>query len=174
MATQQKKYKLSSVFNKLARDNSTGTLICVNENNLQGRIYFRDGRPEMARCRNLQGREAIELINEHLLVSLRFNSNQNLITLNKNNTDQSINSGKDDTTPLALVSGDTSLEAPMTDETKTILIEELTEQLGPLAGILVEDLDSNLRLIDALDSLAAEIDDAESTSLFIDNVKKRI
>ncbi len=190
MTAEHKKYKLSSVFKKLANEASTGTLVCVNENQLQGRIFFREGQPELARCRNLQGKEAIDLINESLLVSLRFNRDQNLVTLAEGESDISLTSPNAeppslqvteteyeslvDISSLAQLSGDERLEAPLTVETKIIIAEELTEQLGPLAGILVDELDDNTRLIDALNTLSRDIGNLDAAMQFLEKVKERI
>lgn len=190
MTENQKKYKLSSVLKNLAKDSRTGTLICVNEESLQGRIYLHEGRPALARCRNFQGKDAIDLIRKHLLVSLKFYSNKNLVTLQKEEKKviditpdnepadvQDIEAEYDslvDISSLAQLQDDKKLEIGLSAQLKDIITEELTEYIGPLAGILVSDLAENTRVIDALNILAHEIEDVDAAIEFTQKVKSRI
>lgn len=190
MVENQKKYKLSSVLKKLAQDKLTGTLICVNEENLQGRIFFSKGNPGLARCRNFQGMDAINLIRKHLLISLRFHANENLVTLEKDERDmtdisqvnelaktQDIESEYEslvDVSSLAQLQDDKRLEVLLSSQIRDIIIEELTEHIGPLAQILVSDLNEDIKVIDALNTLGHEIDDIDAAVAFAENVKARI
>ena len=73
------KHKLSNVLKRLGEEQRTGTLLCVGEDNVMGRVYLIQGKPRAARCRNLQGKEALLRINEKLLVSLKFHKDVNLV-----------------------------------------------------------------------------------------------
>lgn len=191
MAENQKKYKLSSVLKSVNKDKRTGTLFCVNEENLQGRIYFREGRPTLARCRNLQGKQAIELIRKHLLITLKFHTNQNLVTLDEDEQEiinipqqdepddtpdlDAINNTTAGVSPLTQLQNGSKLQAPMSTQAKEIIIEELKEKIvGPLAGVLVDGLEENIKVIDALNILAQEIGDTDIAMEFVEKVKARI
>jgi len=186
MAGNEKKYKLSSVLKSLARDKRTGTLICIGEDTVQGRIYMLEGRLVSARCRNFQGKAAIDRINQNLLVSLKFHKNNNLVTLEDDAdiTEQNEPADKPvsedefkslvDISSLAQDAEDKSLEAPLTAAIKDVIIEELTESLGPVAEMFVSDLDKDITLLSALNMLAREIDDLDAGIEFINNVKARI
>jgi hypothetical protein len=187
VAERQKKYKLSSVLKKLVEEQRTGTLICIGDDNVQGRILMREGRLLSARCRNLQGKEALNRINEHRLVSLKFHTNQNFVTLEDQTDMTDIQVSDDpvgaqappggslaDVSTLAQLDDDRTLQAPLTAELQGIIAEELAEYLGPVAEMFVTDLEPGISLIDALDSLSRDIGDADAGIEFINKVKERI
>lgn len=191
MTDTPKKYKLGSLLSKLAKESRSGTLLCVNEGSVQGRIFLQDGRPVMARCRNLRGNAAVELIQQYLLVSFKFYTDQNLVTLDNDEKDITDTAHKDsspedpeisqaeyesllDVSALAQLGDDKKLEAPMTEETRNILMEELAEHIGPLSGILVSELEDGIRITDALNRLAHEIDDVDEAIEFAEKVKARV
>lgn len=189
MAEQQKKYRLGSVLKRLAQEKRTGTLICVGEDSVQGRIFLREGRPVSARCRNLQKREALNRINQTLLVSLKFHRDENLVTLEEEEdiTDISVpaESAGDkvsagdfntlvDVSSLTQLEGDPRLKGPLTPAMQSVIAEELTEYLGPLAEIFVYDLPPGISVIEALNSLARDIGDVDSSIEFVDKVRERI
>jgi hypothetical protein len=189
VAEQQKKYRLSTVLKSLAEEKRTGTLICIGDDNIQGRILLREGRPISARCRNLQGKEALIRINQHRLVSLKFHKNQNFVTL-EDETDMTETSATADShseqvspveyqslvdiSSLAQLEDDKTLQTPLTAELQTMIAEELTEYLGPLADMFVADLQPGISLIDALDSLSRDIGDVDASIEFVNKVKERI
>ncbi len=199
MVDDKKKYKLGTVLARLEKDLRTGTLICVGEDNVQGRVYFQNGRPVSAKSRNLQGREALERINQNLLVSLKFHGNANLVDF-KDDADisdvtfagepddaqsrleeaepQKVSEDEYrslvDISTLTEIEGDPLMDAPMTAETRKLIIAELVEYLGPVASIFVSDLDDNIRLIDALDTLAREIGDMDAGIEFFNKVKAKL
>ncbi len=82
---KQKKYKLSAALGRLVKKKMTGTLICVNEQNLQGRIFVKEGSVLMARCRNHEGKNALKIIQQYPLILLKFHQNKNLVSLEKDN-----------------------------------------------------------------------------------------
>jgi len=198
MAENEKKYKLSVVLRSLAREKRTGTLICVGEDNVQGRMYLHEGRLVSARCRNLQGREAIDRINQTLLVTLKFHKNKNLVDLRDESNITNITERTDltdhsnfnepvaervsqdefnslvDISSLAQVQDDITLEVPLTDKIKNIIVDELTEHLGPVAGIFVSELEDGIRVIDALNILSQEIGDMDAGIEFVNKVRERI
>jgi hypothetical protein len=182
VAEQQKKYKLSAVLKSLAEEKRTGTLICIGEDNVQGRILLREGRPVSARCRNFQGTEALHRINQHRLVSLKFHKDQNFVTL-EDETDMTITPASEESTSeqvsaaeynalvdissLAQLEDDKTLQTPLTAEIQSIVAEELTEYLGPLAEMFVADLQPGISLLDALDSLSRDIGDIDASVEFV-------
>lgn len=189
MAEQKKKYRLSAVLKSLAEDKRTGTLICIGEDNVQGRILLREGRPVSARCRKFQGTEAINRINQNFLVSLKFHKNQNFVNLENETdmTDISVSgepSGDQvspdeynslvDISSLAQLEDDKKLQAPLTVKTQAIVAEELTEYLGPLAEMFVSDLQPGISVLDALNSLSRDIGDVDASIEFVNKVKERI
>jgi hypothetical protein len=188
VAEQQKKYKLSAVLKSLAEEKRTGTLICIGEDNVQGRILFRQGRPISARCRNFQGNEAIKRINEHRLVSLRFHRHKNYVALEDETdmTDLSEDTVQQeeqvtsddykslvDITSLTQLDDDEIMQAPLTTEIKVMIGEELTEYLGPVAEMFVADLQPGISLKDALNSLCRDIGDVDASIEFVNKVKER-
>jgi hypothetical protein len=189
VAEEQKKYKLSSVLRKLAQEKRTGTLICIGEDTVQGRIFLRGGRPVSARCRNLQGREALNRINQTLVASLKFHRDQNLVTLDEEEdiTDltmpgdppqEQVSSGEFnslvDVSSLAQLEEDQSLQKPLTAEMQSVIAEELTEYLGPLAEVFVSDLDPGISILDALNSLCHDIDDVDASLEFVNKVREKL
>lgn len=186
MANNQKKYRLGAVLKNLAKDQRTGTLICVGDDQVQGRIYLREGRPAMARCRHLQGREAVERINENLLVSLKFHNDINLVTLKEDEAfitditsdnepaDGAVTQEEVDTMSLANSHNEKEFEVAFTAELRDIVIEELTEYLGPVAGIFADDLRKGLTLAEVLNILSSEIGDTDAAIEFVNKVRARI
>lgn len=195
MTENQEKYKLSVVLRSLARKKRTGTLFCVGEDNIQGRIYLHEGRPMSARCRNLQGKEALDRINQNLLVTLKFHKNSNLVDLREETnitertdltdfpkinepvadqvTQDEFNSLVD-ISSLAQVQDDLTLDVPLSEEIKNIIIDELAEHMGPVAGIFVSELEDGIRVIDALNALSQEIGDMDAGIEFVNKVRERI
>ena len=191
-----KKYKLSSVLKRLQEEHRSGTLLCVGEDNVMGRIYFVEGRPRAARCRNFQGKEALLRINENLLVSLKFHKDVNLVKSQSainivedpaaSDTTESTEPATDDVSAIefksmldiaALTGIDedtTRLDVKLTDESRRILAEELVEFLGPVAQMIVSDLDDEISIRDALNLLAQEIGDMDSAIQFVEKIKLEI
>jgi hypothetical protein len=189
VAEEQKKYKLASVLKKLAQEKRNGTLICIGEDNVQGRIFLRAGSPVAARCRNFQGREALNRINQTLVASLKFHRDENLVTLeeDENVTDltvpvdspgEQVSAGEFnslvDVSSLAQLEQDQSLQEPLTAEMQSVIAEELTEYLGPLAEIFVSDLKPGISIIDALNSLCHDIGDVDASLEFVNKVREKI
>ncbi len=198
MVDDKKIYKLGTVLKRLEKDLRTGTLICVGEDNVQGRIYFQKGRPVSAKSRNLQGKKALERINQHFLVSLKFHGNANLVDYKDEEDIAGITFTNDpdaqnrieetepqqvsedeykslvDISTLTEIQEDPLLDAPVTAETKKIIVAELVEYLGPVASIFVADLDDDIRLIDALNILAREIGDMDAGIDFFNKVKEKL
>ncbi len=191
-----KKYKLGSVLKRLLDEQRSGTLLCVGEDNVMGRIYFVEGKPRAARCRNFQGKDALLRINENLLVSLKFHKDVNLVKSQSaldavedpaaSNTTESTEPATDDVSAIefksmldiaALTSIDedtTRLDVKLTDESRRILAEELVEFLGPVAQMIVSDLEDEISVRDALNLLAHEIGDMDSAIQFVERVKLKI
>ena len=191
-----KKYKLSSVLKRLQEEQRSGTLLCVGEDNVMGRIYFVEGKPRAARCRNFQGKEALLRINENLLVSLKFHKDVNLVKSQSainivedpaaSDTTESTEPATDDVSAIefksmldiaALTGIDedtTRLDVKLTDESRRILAEELVEFLGPVAQMIVSDLDDEISIRDALNLLAQEIGDMDSAIQFVEKIKLEI
>ncbi len=188
VAEKQKKYQLSVVLKSLAEKERTGTLICIGDDNVQGRILFRQGRPVSARCRNLQGNDALRRINEHPLVSLKFYKRKNYVALEDETdmTDLSKDTGPQDeqvtsddyhslvdVTSLTQLDDDEIMLAPLTTEMRIIIGEELTEHLGPVAEMFVSDLEPGISLKDALNRLSRDIGDVDAGIEFVNKVKER-
>jgi hypothetical protein len=191
-----KKYKLSSVLKRLQEEQRSGTLLCVGEDNVMGRIYFVEGKPRAARCRNFQGKDALLRINENLLVSLKFHKDVNLVKSQSainivedpaaRDTTESTEPATDDVSAIefksmldiaALTGIDedtTRLDVKLTDESRRILAEELVEFLGPVAQMIVSDLDGEISIRDALNLLAQEIGDMDSAIQFVEKIKLEI
>jgi len=191
-----KKYKLGSVLKRLLDEQRSGTLLCVGEDNVMGRIYFVEGKPRAARCRNFQDKDALLRINENLLVSLKFHKDVNLVKSQSaidavedpaaSDTTESTEPATDDVSAIefksmldiaALTSIDedtTRLDVKLTDESRRILAEELVEFLGPVAQMIVSDLDDEISIRDALNLLAQEIGDMDSAIQFVEKIKLKI
>ncbi|MCP4187295.1 MAG: hypothetical protein GY763_06775 [Gammaproteobacteria bacterium] len=190
MATEQKKYKLSEALEKLSSEKLTGTLICVNEQNLQGRIFVKNGNVLMARCRNYEGKDALEIIQKHHLTLLKFHSNKNLVSLEKDGKRKAAHAGAKGATEsqdisaihkslfdipsMGLLQDDARFTAPVTAGIREVITEELTEHIGPLAEILVSELPEGISLIEAITTLSHDIGEIELTTAFIESIKARI
>lgn len=188
-----KKYKLSSVLKRLLEEQRSGTLLCVGEDNVMGRIYFVEGKPRAARCRNFQGKDALLRINENLLVSLKFHKDVNLVksqsaidaiedpaasdTTEATNTDVSAIEFKSmlDIAALTGIDEDTTrLDVELSGESRQLLAEELVEFLGPVAQMIVSDLEDGISIRDALNILSQEIGDMDSAIQFVEKIKLKI
>ncbi|MCP3688318.1 MAG: hypothetical protein GY784_07885 [Gammaproteobacteria bacterium] len=190
MATVKPKYKLSEALSKLGNEKLTGTLICVNEKNLQGRVFVSNGNVVMARCRAHEGRKALEIIQKHPLTLLKFHNDKNLVSLvpgrigaktpggDKSNTQgqQPANPRKSpaNTSPADDLQSTLAYTAPMAAELRNILAEELAEQIGPLAEVLVSEIPENMLLADAIGTLSRDIGDHDLAHAFSEGVKARI
>ena len=185
-----KKYQLSSVLKQLAKEQRTGTLMSVNEDNILGRIYLINGKPKAARCRNLQGKEALNHINDKLQVSLKFHKEVNLVNSQSViDTNDSPDSGKftdpvtDNVTTEEFISSlditeltdsqfnENRLDLELTSANREILSAELVEYLGPVAQMIVSDLEDGISLRSALNVIAHEIGDMDTAIQFIEKVK---
>lgn len=185
-------YKFGGVIKRLEVEKSTGTLVCVGEDNLFGRVYFVDGNPKAARCGDLQGMEALQLLDDARLVSVKFHDGAKLI---KTDTDDKGIDGfeTDDSEPVAGDVVDTGTISAseidsMTDSTETnprlearlsaplreVLSEELVEYVGPVAQMIVSGLEANITVMEALQLLAAEIGDRELARQFVEKVRQKI
>jgi hypothetical protein len=79
-----------------------------------------------------------------------------------------------DISSLAQVQDDITLDVPLSEEFKNIIIDELADHLGPVAGIFVSELEEGIRLIDALNILSQEIGDMDVGIEFVNKVRERI
>ncbi len=185
-----KKYKLSSVLKQLETEQRTGTLMSVNEDNILGRIYVVNGKPRAARCRNIQGQEALNQINDKLQVSVKFHQEVNLV-----NSQSVIDTNKDSVAAESAFSNDENvsveefnsafditeltdnkfahglLERELTPAIREVLATELVEHLGPLAQIIVSDLEDGISVREALNSLSQEIGDMDAAIKFIEELQ---
>ena len=188
------KHKLSSVLKRLGEEQRTGTLLCVGEDNVMGRVYLIEGKPRAARCRSLQGKEALLRINEKLLVSLKFHKDVNLVNsqTSMDTVEEPVTSDTTEITTDEPVTADefksaldiaaltdieddtTRLDIQLTDESRKILTEELIEFIGPVAQMIVSDLEDNISVREALNMLAEEIGDMDSAIQFIEKIKPQI
>ncbi len=189
MAEEQKKYRLGSVLKSLAREKRTGTLICIGEDNVQGRIFLREGRPVSARCRNFQGKAALDRINQTLLASLKFHKNKNFVTLEDGDDVTESEARGDlpaeqvspgefnslvDISSLAQLEEDASLQKPLTPDMQEVIVAELAEYLGPLAEMFVSELKPGISVLDALNSLSQDIGDVDASIEFVNKVREKI
>jgi len=181
-------HNFGSVLKRLEVDRSTGTLVCVGEDNLFGRIYFEAGKLRAARCGTSRGKPALERMNETQLVSVKFHDNVKLIKAESD--DEEIGSFADGNTAAAAddvgaVSGgklgavteaivaDASLQQPLTDASREMLAEELVEYVGPIAQMVVGGLEDGIGLGEALQLLAHEINDPQLAAEFVDRVRQK-
>jgi hypothetical protein len=188
-----KMYKLNKALNMLAREERTGTLVCVGEDNFLGRVYVVDGKPRAARCRKVRGREALLLIDEKLLTALKFHNNLNLLKSESEAIDNAAMPNQYrrtgdtgarmaadfksviDIASVAEVDDDSSLSRIVLDDgIRSMMARELVNFLGPLAEMVVSDLDDGLNLQDALNLIADEIGDMDSALEFVSIVKSSI
>ncbi|MCP3688351.1 MAG: hypothetical protein GY784_08050 [Gammaproteobacteria bacterium] len=192
MATEKKKYTLGTALARLSSEKLTGTLICVNEQHLQGRIFVKAGRVLMARCHNHEGRDAIEVIQKYPLTTLKFHNNKNLVLLEAEEQQSTtttkvkeVRASKEnqgiktdsrllpDALSMAQLQND-KFEEPLTAEIREILTEELAEQMGPMADVLVSELPSGINLSAAITTLSHDIDDLDLTLALVEALNVRI
>ena len=188
-----KMYKLNKALSMLAKEHRTGTLVCVGEDNFLGRVYIVEGQPRAARCRNVRGREALLLIDEKLLTALKFHNNLNLLQSESEDIgNEPISShyrraGETgarmaadfksviDIASVASAEDDTQLSRIVLDDRiRSMMARELVNFLGPLAEMVVSDLDDGLILQDALNLIADEIGDMDSALEFVNLIKSNI
>ncbi|MCP4487660.1 MAG: hypothetical protein GY820_10145 [Gammaproteobacteria bacterium] len=198
MVTEKKKkrYKLSAVLAKLVSEKRTGTLICVNEHNLQGRIFVEAGKVLMARCRSDEGKDALEIIQKHPLTLLKFHTGKNLVSIDEeekkstartegkeikevnstteNGESEAVFESLLDAMSSGQLQDDDRFKEPITAGVREVLTEELAEQLGPLADILVSELPDGTILSEAINILSHGIDDLDLTMAFVESVKERV
>ncbi len=176
----------------LEKDGRTGTLVSVCEDNTLGRIYFVDGRVVSARCRNLHGIDALKKIREKSLASAKFHTNIDLVrsqstididladistfatSANADDTPDSFETGVDTSEFAPGQSSGKSMSVSLTPALRSIISDELSEYLGPVASMIMEDLDDGISLKNALNTLAQEFDDTDTAVSFIEAVKNRI
>jgi hypothetical protein len=183
---------IGSVLRRIEIDQNTGTLVCVGEDNLFGRVYLVDGKPRVARCGNLQGGEAMQRLIDTALVSARFHDGAKLIQSDAD--DDGIDGFTIDDTVTA--AGDVGATGAMsaseidavTDTTETdprllqklsgpvrdILAQELVEYVGPVAQMIVSGLEDDIKVMDALKILAAEIGEKDQARQFVENVRLKL
>ena len=179
---------LGSVLKRLEIDQSTGSLVCVGEDNAFARVYFVDGKPRAARCRDLQGREALMQLSATSLQSVKFHDGVNLIKsdvedegigdFSAGDGDPAaavVDSGSAAAVDVLAESDDAALgNQKLTAAHREIIVEELIEYVGPVAQMVVGGLGDNISMAEALKLLVLEIDDRELARQFVDKVKQRI
>jgi hypothetical protein len=184
--------KFASVLKRIELDQNTGTLVCVGEDNLFGRVYLVDGKPRVARCGNSQGPEAMQLMIEGTLVSAKFHDGAKLI---KSDSDDDGIDGfsAGDADPVADDLGndgamsaseidsltdttetDPKLLQKLSDPVREIMAQELVEYVGPVAQMIVSGLEQDIRVMDALKVLAFEIGDRDMARQYVENVRLKL
>ncbi len=188
-----KTYKLNKALGMLAAEQRTGTLVCVGQDNFLGRVYIVDGKPRAARCRNVRGKEALLLIDEKLLTALKFHNNLNLLSSESETIDSEAvpnqyrragDAGARmeadfksvlDIASVAATEDDSRLSKMDLDERiRGLMSTELVNFLGPIADMVVSDLDDGLSVQDALNLIADEIGDMDSALEFVSRIKSSI
>ena len=187
-------HSLDSILFGLQQDRRTGTLMCVGEGNILGRAYFENGIATTARYQSAQGQEALQKIREMSFVSAKFHENVDFVRsqvriVNSTSPPPSVmfqlpkserasEQNLDNVlviTELALDSrASKSMEVSLSPILKDILTEELSEHLGPIAFMLVNELDDHTSLKNAVNLLAAEIGNTDAAIDFATAVHKRI
>lgn len=182
---------LGRVLKRLELDQSTGSLVCVGEDNAFSRIYVVDGKPRAARCRSLQGTEALAALCANPLASVKFHAGVNLIKCDAEDAGIAAFSAGDETAAAEAVesSGDASASAvdilvgddedalgekKLNAAIREALAEELIEYVGPIAQMVVGGLDDDISLVEALKLLALEIDDKQMAAQFVERVRQKI
>lgn len=183
--------KFASVLKRLERDGSTGTLVCVGEDSMFGRVYLVDGKPRAARCRHLEGKEALVQLDEASLTSTKFYSNANLIKANLDDADiQGFEIAASEAVAADVgeveITADSEIDAlidntdnrsqsrqTITAPARAVLVEELTEYVGPVAEMVVSGLGENVSLAEAIKLAASEIGDPELAKQFAEKVRQR-
>ena len=179
---------LGSVLKRLEIDQSTGSLVCVGQDNAFARVYLVDGKPRAARCRDLQGREALVQLSAIPLQSAKFHDGINLIKSDVEDEGIGDFSAGDDAPAAAAVesgsgaaidvladSDDTALRNQKLNAAhREVIAEELIEYVGPVAQMVVGGLGDNISVAEALKLLVLEIDDRDLARQFVDRVRQKI
>jgi len=185
-------YKFASVLKRLEIDKSTGSLVCVGEDSMFARVYVVDGKPRAARCRNLQGKEALVQLQVAELTSVKYYDKVNLIKSDSDDSDiggfvaEEGEAAAEDLGSVELPSeSDIDRLVDTTDDRahrqnrlsapdRSILVEELVEYVGPVAEMVVDGLGEDIGVMDAVKLLANEIGDKQMAKQFIEKVKQRL
>jgi hypothetical protein len=185
-------HNLGSVLKRLETDQRTGSLVCVGEDSVFGRVYLVDGKPRVARCSHLQGKEALLQLNGAQLVSIKFYKDINLIKSSSDDAGiEGFDAGDVEAEAVDLSSSEiesvTDLEVvtqgidqepfagkKLSDQVREVLVEELVEFVGPVSQMMVSGLEDDISLVDALKLLAGEIGDKDMARLFVEKVKQKI
>ncbi|HHJ18774.1 MAG TPA: DUF4388 domain-containing protein [Gammaproteobacteria bacterium] len=187
-------HALDSILSSLKKDRLTGTIMCVGEGNALGRIYFERGDPVSARYQNMQGRNAFQSIREMSFISIKFHENADLVRsqvrIEKSTapppsvtfqlpkaaraSDHNLNNILV-VTELALdKKASKSMEIPLSPLLRDLLTDELSEHMGPIASMLIDELDENINLKDAVNQLAAEIGNVDAAIKFVTAIDNRL
>ena len=185
-------YEFASVLKRLQVDQRTGSLVCVGNESVFGRVYVVGGSPRVARCQDREGMEAMQQLNASQLISAKFYDNVDLIRSKSEDADianfrvgdqvaASDHVGLEESAAtsginaLPDVAGNDSLgQKKLSGPVRKILSEELIDYVGPVAQVVVEGLDDNTTLADALRLLALEIGDKDLAKEFVEKVRPKI
>jgi hypothetical protein len=184
------KVDFDSVLKRIEIDRNTGTLVCVGEENLFGRVYLEDGKPRAARCGNLQGSDALQQLSDAVLVSAKFHDGAKLIKFDAEDAGiEGFSTG--DAAPVAGEVGgsmsaseidaltdstetDPKLEKTLSAPVRDIMTQELVEYVGPVAQMVVGGLEDDITIMDALKLLGLEIGDRDQARQFVEKVRLRL
>ena len=179
---------LGSVLRRLQIDQSTGSLVCVGEDNNFARVYLVDGMPKAARCRDLQGKEALRQLSAAPLASIKFHDGVNLIKTDEEDEDlddfvlddaasvtAAVDSGSGAALDFVVETLDRTLRnTRLTADQRDVVAEELVEYVGPIAAMVTGGLEDDISLGEALKVVVYEIGDPQQAAEFVDRVRQRL
>ena len=162
---------------KLCEQKRTGTFLAVTVDNLLAQFSLRQGEIVSLSFQHKQGTEALTLLQrqEGKVSVSRFVDGQLPATRQDlPPTDLILEQllGKSD--PVSGLVDPRSVRM-LSEQTKTVLQEELIEFIGPMAVIVCEEVWGTVRGLEAaLDALSRELPDSNQAALFRQNVLKRL
>lgn len=178
---------LADIVSKIGKTERTGSLLCIDDQGKLGRIYFLKGRAVNARYDRLHGRKALDQVIQLRPKSTRFYEGRDMVrskyaikespeaeitgqTIISNNTAK--NGFDHSATALAKAPTRGATGNGLTPELIKLLRDELAKHIGPVAQLVIDDLDNQISLKDAVNTLATEIEEKDAAIIFINAMDK--
>lgn len=162
---------------KLCEQKRSGTFLAVTVDNLLAQFSLRQGEIVSLSFQHKQGTEALILLQRQggkVSVSRFVEGQLSATRLDLPPTDLILEQLLGTSDPVSGLVDPRSVRM-LSEHTKAVLQEELTEFIGPMAVIVCEEVWSAVRGLEAaLDALSRELPDSNQAARFRQNVLKRL
>jgi len=168
---------INDVISDYAATGQTGTVMVVFEDNSMGRFYVVGGVLATARYRSKEGNEAVREADGKSIANVRFHENADLVRSGKLIDARAATRSTVASVTQAPVVSDTprttSRGGPrMSHITRTGIQELLTDYMGPVASVMMDDVPASADLETALDLLSREISDTAEAKRFVQAARR--